>query len=98
MKNLIKKLGLAIRELCLKFQKSPLWSKIFFIVKNKSLLAYQKIRTANQKMVEHSQHRLENLIQRVSRNKELTLSFKATQIQCAFVSIQQWIEIGRAHV
>ena len=80
MKNLIKKLGLASRGLCLKFQKSPLWSKLFFIVKNKSLLAYQKIGTTNQKMVGHSQHRLENLIQRVSRNKEFALSFKATRI------------------
>jgi len=80
MKKIFKKLALVIEKLWAIIKKSPLWSKFFFFVKEQYFLIHQKTLSFNLKALNYAQPRLENIIRRIGKNKDFSLSYKSTQI------------------
>ena len=80
MKKLLEKISLKGQLWCRRIQCSPLWLRLFQFVGAKYLVVRQKIHAANLKMVGYAQPKLERVARRLSKNPELTLSIRATQI------------------
>jgi len=80
MKKLLKKIGLAIRNLGKRIGQLPLWPKIYGLSKEKLYWAHQKLCSWNLKLTTHVQPRLEKLFRRISKNPDFSLSARTTQI------------------